>query len=185
MRRYFYVDTENLGTADWLPYFDHVRKQDTVIFMVSEKSGKVTVSDAVNKIAKLCNMCDVECITVQNGTANAMDFCLVAVLGTYVQRAAKSEHIVISKDRGYDAVVSMFNEKGIKVTRRGSCKNLINICDSTKLADMPEDFQRDWEKTLKRLEKKKPTVAKHSYDKLVNEEYNKLKNKFSLMGASV
>lgn len=180
MRRYFYVDTENLGSDNWLPYFDNVTKQDTVIFMVSEKSGKISVSDAVSKMTKLCSICEVECVSVQNGKSNALDFCLVAVLGTYVQRAAKSEHVIISKDRGYDAVVDMFEERGIKVTRRGSHKNLVSMVSALKLADMPEDFQTEWERTLKRLERRKTSMPKNQYDSIVNSEYQKLKDKFRL-----
>lgn len=180
MRRYFYVDTENLGPAEWLPYFDDMSKQDTVILMVSEKSGKLSIDDAVKKVTRLCNRCNVECVDVHNGKQNALDFCLVAVLGTYVQRALKSEHIIISKDRGYDAVVDMFIERGIKVIRRGSYHNLIDMSSALKLKDMPEDFQSAWESTLRRLEKRKSSIPKHQYDSIVNSEYQKLKERFSL-----
>lgn len=182
MRKYFYVDTENLGYAEWLPHFEGVTKQDTIILMVSEKSGRVPIMEVANTLVPLFKECIVKRINIQTGEQNAMDFCLVATLGQHVQRAPKSKHILLSQDKGYDAVVKMFNEQGISVSRFGSYQNIVEIrrdlYKGMSVKDMPLEFQRKWEARKKALELQKKKMSKVDYDRLLQVELKKLQDSF-------
>lgn len=143
--------------------------------MVSEKSGKLTVKEAICEITELCKKCTVKCIKVHSGASNALDFCLITTVGRYIQRAPKSKHIVLSNDKGYDAVVEMLAEDGLNIVRFDGCKNVVNIRKKYKVEDLPLNLQNEWKSILCRLQnERKQVLTKEQYSKLVTTEYAKV-----------
>lgn len=179
MRRYFYVDTENLNYKEWSQHLVNLTKQDTIVFMVSEKSLSISLIDALEGLMNIYNSCNVEICQCVNGFPNAMDFCLISVFGRFIERAPKSKHIILSEDKGYDAVVEMYSEQGHKVDRCGKDNVVINISQSTKLQDMPNQFKVEWERRKKYLvATKKDKLSRKDLDSLIDKEYRELKNKY-------
>ena len=172
MRRYFYVDTENLGYAYWSKHLSDLTKNDTVIFMISEKTSGVPLYFALTEIGKLLNSCTVKTISCHNGTPNAMDFCLVTTLGRFIERAPKSKHIILSEDTGYDAVIHMLTEDGFIICRYGKEDNVIPISiQKIKLEDMPEDFKSKWNKKKEVLLKQYSNMPQADCSRKINEAY--------------
>lgn len=179
MRKYFYVDTENLNYNEWSQHLVNLSKQDVIIFMVSEHSANLSLKDALIGLMNICESCKIEIYHCNNGLPNAMDFCLVSVFGRFIERAPKSKHIILSDDKGYDSVVEMYSEQGYKVERCGKAQVVINIDMKTKLEDMPFRFKSEWDRRKKYLlTTNKDKMPRKDLDSLINKEYLKLKEKY-------
>jgi len=60
---------------------------------------------------------DPEFIHCENGTENALDFQLTTYLGFLASKNPKDHLVVISKDKGFDAVIHFWTERGYQVAR--------------------------------------------------------------------
>ena len=61
---------------------------------------------------------------MKSSLVNALDFVLVSVLGQYIYRAPKSAHVILSADKGYDAVIKFYKNKGCNVQRYSFAKDI-------------------------------------------------------------
>ena len=110
MATYYYVDYENLhdsafGNIEALP------KYDKIFILTTSKLSAVLL-----KRIQKCR-CGIECINVKNGMHDALDFQLVTYLLLHAAHKKKENYVIISKDRGFDYVIDIVKEHGIKIKR--------------------------------------------------------------------
>lgn len=117
MCRYFYVDTENVIADAWSASMHKLAKNDKVILFESRNSKPIPVRNATYLQETVCKL---ELIHCEVGTANAMDFILCTKLGEQVLKAPKSNHYIVSNDKGYDAAIAYLKSCGYAVDRIAS-----------------------------------------------------------------
>lgn len=110
MSTFYYVDYENLhdsafGNIEALP------KYDKIFILTTSK-----LSAALLKRIQKCS-CGVECINVKNGMHDALDFQLVTYLLLQAANKKKDNYVIVSKDRGFDYVIDIVKDHGIKIKR--------------------------------------------------------------------
>lgn len=119
MRQYF-VDTENVGLA-WTEILEKCDYKDQIFLFYTENAAKLDWQKVECILNSRVRVCVVECST---GT-NALDFQLVSVLGLRIgeshatnhEKLKECEYIIISNDKGYDAVISLWGKMGINIKR--------------------------------------------------------------------
>lgn len=109
----YLIDSENTGSA-WLGLLKGISKKDKVYIFATEKSSKITYSEA-GLLADKWDQVDV--VMVERGTKNALDFQLATYLGYLLRAGRNGEYIIISGDTGYDPVADFWNSRGKKVKR--------------------------------------------------------------------
>ncbi len=108
------MDSENVND-NWIDTITEFKKSDEIRVFYTEKSMNVSCEN-ISKIAGgEVNLNWVKCFTGQN----ALDFQLVTDLGYSVAKGSRDTFIIISNDKGYDAVVNYWVIKGINVSRQG------------------------------------------------------------------
>lgn len=146
--RVYYVDTENI------PYWEmsvNIKKDDFVYFFVTENSRKIT-GDSIKTV--LQNKGYYKIINCKTGK-NALDFQLSTMLGYVLRNNKKKEHIVVSCDSGYAAIVDFWKSRGYKVR-----------CIANEKAKQKEEYK----KFVHSLMEKKATNKKFLKKEL--KEYN-------------
>lgn len=110
----YLVDTENMGLA-WMRYVKEARPGDLFLLFYTTNSHSIDFA-SLKKITT--SKAKFECIPCCIGT-NALDFQLVTELGFRIAKKPLLDYVVLSKDKGFDAVVSYWQERGIRIERRG------------------------------------------------------------------
>lgn len=112
----YLIDSENVGVR-WIPYLkENIKKTDRVFLFYTDASKSIpckeleTLADFIHQI---------KTIYCENGTPNALDFQLCSYLGYLVRIGTKSTYCILTQDKGYDAVVYFWKEKGIHIYRYG------------------------------------------------------------------
>ena len=110
----YFVDSENVNEK-WIEELTDIKKSDEIIVFYTEKSTHASYEN-ISKIADGdVNLNWVKCFT---GT-NALDFQLSTELGYRIAKGERNTFVIISNDKGYDAIVNYWVVKGIKVSRQG------------------------------------------------------------------
>lgn len=104
MRKYIYVDTENVNSSVWFPYLRYLNTTDLVVLPYTRSSNKIEMP--VTSVEDCRIKCCFDCITIDKGGHNALDFVLVTELTKHCVLAKKSVHVVISRDQGFDAAIT-------------------------------------------------------------------------------
>lgn len=78
----------------------------------------------------------IQSIHCYNKTANALDFQLCSYLGYLIRGGSKSSYCILTNDKGFDAAVSFWAEKGIKIYRHSLAAE-IGYPDKTRVGYMP------------------------------------------------
>lgn len=112
IRKYYLVDTENVGSV-WKLLLEDLTKRDTLMLFYTGNSPSVSYPD-LNYILNYAGSFEMmECYTGKNG----LDFQLVSYLGYLLKTAAKTDYIILSNDVGYDPVIKYWNDRGCSITR--------------------------------------------------------------------
>lgn len=107
----YLVDTENVA---WTPLLEVLNDPDEkMVLYHSAKEFKMTY-DQLKMLMKKEYEIDVEGVVI-NGEKNALDFQLVATLGLDIEK--ENQYVIVAKDKGYDAAIKKFIEKGFQVRR--------------------------------------------------------------------
>lgn len=102
---YYYIDTENVSNADWVPALRHLKKRDVVYIFVSNNSKPVLIEYMTciqDCVARL------EFIHVLPHVKQSMDFTLVSAMGLRLSSAPKTGHRIVSHDTGFDSAIAFF-----------------------------------------------------------------------------
>lgn len=110
----YFIDSENVND-NWIENITEFKKSDEIRVFYTEKSTNVSWEN-ISKIAGGdVSLNWIKCFTGQN----ALDFQLVTDLGYSVAKGTRDTFVIISNDKGYDAVVNYWVIKGVDVKRIG------------------------------------------------------------------
>lgn len=132
----YMVDSENVGTK-WIPYLkENIKKSDRVFLFYTDKSPSIPCNE-IEELAAFINQ--IQTIYCHNKTANALDFQLCSYLGYLIRVGSKSSYCILTNDKGFDAAVSFWKDKGIKIYRSEPLKKeaLIPISIKRKNIQLP------------------------------------------------
>lgn len=99
MRRYIYVDTENVSTSAWFNDISKLSSNDTLLLFYTERSANIKLT--MDDLNLLSIKCKIICCRVSAVGRNSLDFVLVTELGRYAYLAKKAKHYIISHDSGF------------------------------------------------------------------------------------
>lgn len=108
----FYIDYENVHNAGTTG-IEQLSNKDSVYLFYSVYAGTMTM-ETVRHF--LDSRCAIELVEADNGTANALDFQLIAFLFSGINK--DDYHYIISKDNGYEAAVKMAYRMGMDNVKR-------------------------------------------------------------------
>ena len=129
----YMVDSENVGTK-WIPYLkENIKKTDRVFLFYTDKSPTIPCGK-LNDLTLFIHQ--IQSIHCYNKTANALDFQLCSYLGYLIRGGSKSSYCILTNDKGFDAAVSFWAEKGIKIYRHSLAAE-IGYPDKTRMGSMP------------------------------------------------
>lgn len=129
----YMVDSENVGTK-WIPYLkENIKKTDRVFLFYTDKSPTIPCGK-LNDLTLFIHQ--IQSIHCYNKTANALDFQLCSYLGYLIRGGSKSSYCILINDKGFDAAVSFWAEKGIKIYRHSLAAE-IGYPDKTRMGSMP------------------------------------------------
>lgn len=135
MKKFIYIDSENVGAYNWYSIIKYLKPSDTLVLIYTENSRHLDMVTLANNGFPKCN---VEFIRAKTGTPNALDFVLVSELTKHVISAPKSKHLIISNDQGYIPVIHHLREKCLV------SKNLMLIGDwDVYKSTHPLEFEND------------------------------------------
>lgn len=106
--RYFYIDTENRNLNTWVATLKRLKKTDTVFIVYTQNSPKLPIEASELFVESEASFKYYEALA---GHSNALDFALICILAEKVQTASKSEHYIISGDKGYKSAVDYLRQK--------------------------------------------------------------------------
>lgn len=124
MVRTILVDSENVGNH-WVELIDGAEYDKLMVFY-TKKSGGIPY-ESLDQILK--NKHRIEFIKCNDGI-NALDFQLVGELGYLLKDSSlENEWIIASNDKGYDAAINYFGQKGYQIARG----NIFEIIQASKV----------------------------------------------------
>lgn len=104
--KYIYVDYENLNSLQWLP-----KTEGKYFFFIGETQAKIS-----SALVLSTNGMAVDWIKVKGSGKNALDFHIAYYLAKN-DREKGVEHLILSKDTGFDPLIVHLCEQGIAVRR--------------------------------------------------------------------
>lgn len=131
--RFFYVDTENVKSYDFMEDWA-LDKDDTIIFFVSENSRAIKFKD-LNKFKENEATMIFEDVIV--GEKNAMDFQMVACLASnlVLYNNQTITHYIVSDDNGFYTAIKYLNNKyshtDIFIIKPDIDKSILNLVNET------------------------------------------------------
>lgn len=111
---WYLVDTENTG-RDFLSLVLQKEENAHYLLFCTEHSPTVPLSIFPKLQEVLAHLEFVECCA---SGPNALDFQLVTYLGNLISAHKDDDFVVVTKDRGYDAAVMFWRNRGISVQRK-------------------------------------------------------------------
>ena len=177
---YYLIDFENLKNINGC---DTLLEDDTIVFFYSKNAN--TLSFELHIELSECKA-NKEYIKAESGGKNALDFQLSTYVGYLIANNPNDEIYIISKDSGFQNVLSFWKQKGKDVLKLR--KNIVEV-DCEKI-DCVEKSTENAEKTTKQEPKETiETVLKNNASKLgitqeqqtkIIEIFNSLKTKSAI-----
>ena len=120
MDRIYYIDSENVGDS-WLPLIEC--NEDEILVFYTNKTPYMNYESLIQLKESPKEVNFIKCFE----GANALDFQLVSELGFRLGKNSDSEHIIITNDTGFDAVVRYWQKRDYKVQRipGKACRNYV------------------------------------------------------------
>ena len=115
----YLIDTENnRGRTDLARLLKTSEVNTDIWVFKSEQFGKKLEKLVGQAQSERGHIYTVEC---KNGVKNNMDFHIVSILGSIIDRVERNlEYIIVSDDHGYDGVISYWRMNGVNVKREGN-----------------------------------------------------------------
>lgn len=112
MSKKYFVDSENVGDS-WIDLLDTASEEDEILVFYTEKSPNMKYNDLIKLKQAPREVTFMECCAGND----ALDFQLSTELGYQVHDIGDTEFIIVSNDTGYDAVVTYWRDRRIKIKR--------------------------------------------------------------------
>ena len=101
------VDYENVSMTDGLKGAEYLDENDTLIIFYSQCCEKIR-AEYIEMIEK--SRCEFKTYKLAHAGKNALDFYIAVECGC-LSMAGEKQIIIISKDKGFEAIVDFFNIK--------------------------------------------------------------------------
>ena len=108
---FYLVDFENVKNEGMLG-LENLSEEDMLIIFYSKNVNTISINNHI-KLEK--TKFKKEYIETKVATNNALDFQLVSYLGFLIAKYPDSSYAIISKDRGFEAVIHFWKEKEIDI----------------------------------------------------------------------
>lgn len=110
-----FIDSENVGNA-WCPLLKDTQRGDQILVFYTSNSPSMSLTEMQQVVQAKAR---IECISCTCGTKNALDFQLVSELGNRIRGSRRNtrKFTIVSKDKGFDAVVQYWKGKAYDVVR--------------------------------------------------------------------
>lgn len=118
--RFFFIDSENVANR-WLSLLDEPDSRFCVFY--TDRSPSISYATLSRLLESSDKIELVHCVTGHNG----LDFQLSTYLGYMLHGIASSEVIIVSNDTGFDAVVSFWAEKGMRISAAKALIRMVPI----------------------------------------------------------
>ncbi len=112
MSKKYFIDSENVGDS-WIDLLDTASEEDEILVFYTEKSPNMKYNNLIKLKQAPRDVTFMECCA----GSNALDFQLSTELGYQVHDIGDTEFIIVSNDTGYDAVVTYWRERRIRIKR--------------------------------------------------------------------
>ncbi len=138
MAKIYYIDSENVGDS-WISLEFLEEPEAKFLVFYTENSPRIAYSNAILLLNERVKPEFIECHKGNNG----LDFQLVTYLGYELRADSINEMIIVSNDTGFDAVVSFWSERDMKVSRMSlhnasnSQPKNIPVSEGGLVADLP------------------------------------------------
>ncbi len=130
--------------------------RDKVIVFYTKNSNKISI-ELSNEIAQ--SKTQVDWINVESGHANSLDFQLVSYMGYLIASAAKESYIIVSKDNGFNAVISFWAARNVSVLLADNLLRETSDSRKQELKALIPDFPKDVDFVWKCIEKYKTKMG--------------------------
>ncbi|MEE1411380.1 MAG: PIN domain-containing protein [Bulleidia sp.] len=114
----YMVDQENVGGSG-IRGMSSLHSEDRVIIFCNHIMKSVPFATHIEIVN--CKA-QVEYKVIERCGPNYLDFQLVTYLGYLIAQTHYEEIIIVSKDKGYEAVVDFWRDKGLKIHRQSNIK---------------------------------------------------------------
>lgn len=111
-RRYYLIDTENVGDK-WSDLPKKARKKDRIITFYTEHHSK-HLEGYLTKQIHNPKILWLEC----TAGYNALDYQLIGVLTYLIAKHPKASFCIYSNDKGYQGTVDFWKDRGIEITQK-------------------------------------------------------------------
>ena len=123
--RFVFSDGDNVNNPkvfiDFLQKKDYLNLETQIIcFLGANRNQNTwynTATKYIQSLRKTSSSINITPIRIRTEAANALDMVLTAYVGLSMAQNAASEFVIVSADKGYDAVVEHFSSLGIAIRR--------------------------------------------------------------------
>ena len=115
----YLVDLENIGTH---VLYQHINEHKNARYIIFHSDS---TSAPENILANIPEDVQVSFVDCHSGGNNAMDFCICTMAGMLAKSSGNSIRI-LSNDKGYDAILYMLHQRGVRIARESTSDRLPN-----------------------------------------------------------
>lgn len=108
----YFIDSENMGDS-WISLLNKITLDDSIIVFYTSKSPNISYKNVI--LIKQSSM-NIEFIECYEGN-NALDFQLCTELGYRINNISDNQFIIVSNDKGFDAVIKYWVRQNKSVKR--------------------------------------------------------------------
>lgn len=148
--RLFFVDFENVLSGGMMGVCN-INTDDKVFLFYTTNSNKLEFK-LYEELLKAPGT--VQLIEVTTGN-NSLDFQLSSYLGSFVPNNKKAQFIIVSKDKGFDAVVDFWSKRDISIKRVNNMDLQDNASLNKELEEKLPEFKKDIPDIIEMLTKYK------------------------------
>ena len=115
------IDFENIQNIN----LEQIEKFDYRIYLFIGESQNKIPFDLVKSAQKLGDK--LQWVKIDGNGANALDFHIAYYLGNQIEKDHNNEYIILSKDKGFDPLVSFITKQNVKCKRINSISEIVPL----------------------------------------------------------
>ena len=156
MSRVLYIDYENVQRVD----LNRLDQRDLKVWLFTGVGQSKIPIDLAKSIQSLGDK--LRWITIDGNGPNALDFHIAYYLGVHTAQSSKDEHFLLSKDKGFDPLLSHLGRNNIRCKRIASIAEVQPAQRTTPRVKRVPDSDGVYTKVLTNLRKIEPTKRPRS-----------------------
>lgn len=121
MEKVLLIDFENIQNIN----LEQIEKFDYRIYLFIGESQNKIPFDLVKSAQKLGDK--LQWVKIDGNGANALDFHIAYYLGNQIEKDHNNEYIILSKDKGFDPLVSFITKQNVKCKRINSISEIVPL----------------------------------------------------------